>query len=133
MKDQSKLFKDKVFTKLSDLTRYDIGSSCRCLLFGEGTACAFHILRATEGVLKQYYFRHKKTKRLVNPMWGPMTAELRAKKTNKVPDVVLKSLDLVRSSYRNPTQHPDATYDIESAQDLMGVCIDLINKMALDL
>ena len=66
-------------------------------------------------------------------MWGPMTNELRAKKSKKPPDVVLNSLDLVRTSYRNPTQHPDATYDIQSAQDLMGVCIDLVNRMTSEL
>jgi len=123
------LFKKGLFAKLTELAIYDINSACRCILFGEGTAAAFHILRATEDVLKQYYYRHKKEKRLAKPMWGPMTEELRNKKTNKPPDVILDSLDLVRKSYRNPTQHPDATYDIESAQDLFGVCIDLINKM----
>ena len=66
-------------------------------------------------------------------MWGPMTSELRAKKSNKPSDTILNSLDLVRTSYRNPTQHPESKYDIESAQDLFGVCIDLINKMAIEL
>lgn len=127
------LFKDEIFDKISELGCYDISSSCRCILFGEGTAAAFHILRATEEVLKQYYFHHKRTKRLKKPMWGPMTTELRNKKTNKPPEVLLNSLDMVRTSYRNPTQHPNATYDIESAQDVFGVCLDLIGKMASEI
>ena len=127
------LFKDELFDQISELGRFDISSSCRCILFGEGTAAAFHILRATEEVLKQYYFHHKRTKRLKKPMWGPMTAELRNKKTKKPPDVLLNSLDMVRTSYRNPTQHPNATYDIESAQDVFGVCLDLIGKMASEI
>lgn len=129
----SLLFKRGVFEKVSELGRFDISSACRCILFGEGTAAAFHILRATEETLKQYYFHHKKQKRLKNPMWGPMTSELRNKKTNKPPEVLLNTLDMVRKSYRNPTQHPDAIYDIESSQDLFGVCIDLIGKMVVDL
>ncbi|QDV50694.1 hypothetical protein [Gimesia fumaroli] len=127
------LFKSGRYARLSDISKSDIAGACRCILFGEATASAFHILRATEEVLKLYYFKHKKRKRLKKPMWGPMTIELRAKKTNKPSSLVLNSLDLVRTSYRNPTQHPEAIYDIESAQDLMGVCIDLINRMAAEL
>ena len=127
------IFKDGVFEKLSDIAKFDIKSGCRCILFGEATAAAFHILRVTEDTLKQYYYHHKKQKRLKKPMWGPMTNELRNKRRNKPPKVILDSLDLVRVSYRNPTQHPDAKYDIDSAQDLLGVCLDLINKMANEL
>jgi len=59
-----------------------------------------------------------------------MTNELRAKKTNKPPKVLLDSLDMVRNSYRNPTQHPEAKYDINEAQDLFGICLDSMSKMA---
>lgn len=127
------LLKDKVFGKLSDIAKFDFASACRCISYGEATASAFHILRATEDTLKQFYFKYKKTNRLSKPMWGPMTIELRAKKTNKPSEMILGALDVVRVSYRNPTQHPEAKYDIESAQDLFGVCIDLLNKMAIEL
>ncbi|MCF6132478.1 hypothetical protein [Flavobacterium wongokense] len=128
-----KLLKENLFGKLSDIAKYDFAAACRCLSFGEGTACAFHILRATEDILKEYYFKYKKTKRLAKPMWGPMTNELRNKKKPKPDDTILSALDVVRISYRNPTQHPQITYDLDSAQDLFGVCIDLINKMAQEL
>lgn len=124
------LLKDRIFGKLSDTAKFDFASACRCLSFGEATACAFHILRATEDTLKNYYFKYKKTGRLAKPMWGPMTTELRNKNGKKPSDTILSSLDVVRTSYRNPTQHPEAIYDIDSVQDLFGVCIDLINKMA---
>lgn len=127
------LLKTGVFEKLSDMAIFDFTSSCKCLLYGEGTACAFHILRATEETLKYYYFKYKKTNRLRKPMWGPMTSELRSKRGKRPNDTVLNTLDLVRNSYRNPTQHPEVRYDIEEAQDLFGVCIDLINKMGIEL
>jgi len=133
IRNQDKLFEDGVFEKFSELAQYDIKSSCRCLLFGESTASAFHILRATEAVLKDYYLHHIKRKRLKNPMWKAMLCELRRKKQKKPPTVLLNSLDLVRESYRNPTQHPDAIYDINSAQDLFGVCLDVLGKMANEL
>jgi hypothetical protein len=128
-----KLLKDTVFAKLSDIAKFDFSSACRCISYGEATASAFHILRCTEDTLKQFYYKNKKTNRLSKPMWGPMTSELRAKKSNKPSETILGALDVVRVSYRNPTQHPESRYDIESAQDLLGVCIDLINKMACEL
>lgn len=126
-----KLLNTGVFLKLSDIAKYDFTSACRCIAYGEATASAFHVLRATEDTLKQFYFSSIKTKRLKTPMWGPMTIALRSKKTNKPKENILGALDLVRISYRNPTQHPEAIYDIESAQDLLGLCIDLINKMVI--
>jgi hypothetical protein len=129
----SKLLNEGIFERLPDMAAFDFKATCRCLLYGEGTATAFHILRATEEVLKHFYFKYKRTNRLNKPMWGSMTRELSAKKKNKPDETILKSLDLVRNSYRNPTQHPEMKYDIESAQNLFGVCIDLINKMAIEL
>ena len=129
----SELLKPNVFEKLSEMAQYDFGSACRCLIFGESTACAFHILRATEDTLKQYYYRYIKNKRLTPPMWSPMTLALRAKKKNKPEPLILNSLDIIRTAYRNPTQHPEVRYDIDSAQDLLGLCIDVLNKMALSL
>ncbi|MCK5236412.1 MAG: hypothetical protein KAR06_05430 [Deltaproteobacteria bacterium] len=130
LNNPEKLLKDGLFDKLSEVAQHDLSSSCRCLLFGEATASAFHILRATEAVLKSYYYKHKKQKRLKEPMWGSMVQQLRAKKTNCLPETTLNSLDSIREGYRNPTQHPEAVYDIDKAQDLFGVCLDAIGKMA---
>jgi len=128
-----KLLAAGVFERLEEIARHDIGSACRCLLFGEATAAAFHILRATESVLKSYYFHHRKRDRLRKPMWGGMVDQLNAKTRNKPPTTLINSLDLIRSAYRNPTQHPEATYEIDSAQDLFGVCLDVIGKMGCEL
>ncbi|ENK1257675.1 hypothetical protein AB2066_004285 [Vibrio vulnificus] len=128
-----KLFAEGTFEKLDDIAQHDIRSSCKCLLFGEPTASAFHILRATESVLKHYYYHHRRTNRLSKPMWANMVDQLRAKTRNKPPETLLNSLDLIRTAYRNPTQHPQATYQIDSAQDLFGVCLDVIGKMGSEL
>lgn len=128
-----KLLADGVFEKLDEIAQHDIRSACKCLLFGEPTASAFHILRATESVLKYYYFHHRRQNRLSKPMWANMVDQLRAKTRNKPPETLLNALDLIRSAYRNPTQHPQATYEIDSAQDLFGVCLDVIGKMGYEL
>jgi hypothetical protein len=66
-------------------------------------------------------------------VWGSMTSALERKKVRKPSKTILESLDLIRSSYRNPTQHPRIKYDINQAQDLFGLCVDIINKLVLDL
>lgn len=127
------LLAEGAFEKLDEIAKSDISSASRCILFGESTASAFHILRATEAVLKQYYFHHKRQNRLQKPMWGNMLDQLKAKNRNKPPATLLNALDVIRTSYRNPTQHPEATYTIDSAQDLFGVCLDAIGKMSVEL
>lgn len=133
LNEPGKLLKDGIFVKLDEIAKNDITSACKCLLFGEATAAAFHILRATESVLKSYYHHHRKQNRLEKPMWANMVDQLRAKTKNKPPEILLNSLDLIRTAYRNPTQHPQATYEIDSAQDLFGVCLDAIGKMGAEL
>lgn len=128
-----RLLKDGAFEKLEEIARTDFSSACRCILFGEATGAAFHILRATESVLKSYYLHHRKQNRLTKPMWAGMVDQLKAKKRNKPPAALLSSLDLIRAQYRNPTNHPEALYQIDSAQDLFGVCLDVIGKMADEL
>lgn len=127
------LLKAGSFEKLEEIARSDFSSSCRCILFGEATAAAFHILRATESVLKSYYLHHRRQNRLPKPMWANMVDQLKAKTKNKPPAALLSSLDLIRVAYRNPTQHPEALYEIDGAQDLFGVCIDAIGKMTDEL
>ena len=48
-------------------------------------------------------------------------------------DELLENLDLIRRSFRNPTAHPEKSYDIDEAQDLFGLCIDVVNRMAREL
>lgn len=127
------LLNSGAFIKLSDIAQFDFISACRCLIFGESTACAFHILRTTEETLKQYYYRFIKAGRTPKPMWAQMVVALKNKKTKKPDENLLSSLDMIRVSYRNPTQHPEAIYDINEAQDLLGLCIDVLNKMTLVL
>jgi hypothetical protein len=133
LSNPAKFLRPGSFECMSVIAQADFTSACRCLLFGESTAAAFHILRATEEMLKQYYFHHRRKERLPKPMWAAMLTQLRAKKTNKPSSVLLDSLDMIRDAYRNPTQHPQATYDVESAQDLFGLCLDVISKMTAEL
>ncbi len=52
-----KMFKEGVFAELPSIARSDLTEGFLCLLFSRATAAAFHILRATEAVLREYYIK----------------------------------------------------------------------------
>lgn len=125
----NKIFSPNTFDAFPDISQYDFKEAGRCIAFDRATAGAFHILRGTEDVLRSYYKKFLRQ----NPghkTWGALIRELRNKNRGKLPDpVTLNHLDNIRDSFRNPTQHPDKQYDIQEVQDLLGVCIDVINRM----
>lgn len=132
IEDPGSLFAPKVFGKLPSIAQYDLSEAAKCIAFERSTAAAFHILRATEDVLRDFYKALARQKR-VDLMWGPMVSDLKKRPKAKKHQVLLTHLDNIRLSFRNPTQHPEATYDIHEVQDLWGLCVDAINRMAKEL
>jgi hypothetical protein len=124
------LFRPGTFQQLPEIGRADFEEAAKCIAFERPTAAAFHMLRGTEAVLRECYCAYVRTKRLAAPerMWFNMVKQMR-ERTRRPPESLLSNLDNIRRSYRNPTQHPDAIYDIHEAQDLFGLCIDTINQM----
>lgn len=126
----SELMAPDVFQSLPEIAQYDFNESGKCIAFGLPTSAAFHLLRGTEAVLRDYYCYVYKRNR-GSMMWGSITGHLRKRKSPPIPpEVLLNNLDNIRHSFRNPTQHPDKIYDIQEVQDLFGLCIDVVNRMA---
>ena len=128
LEDVSALFGAEVFYSLPDIAQYDFGEAGLCVAFARPTAAAFHLLRGTESVLRQFYCSKVKRDRVTPLLWGPMVDHLR-KRREPPPDVLLNNLDNIRVSFRNPTQHPELRYDLDEAQDLFGLCIEVVNRM----
>ena len=111
------------------MSQRDFSEAGKCLVCSRPTASAFHILRATEGELRQLYLHKVKRNRIPEPRnWGPITGSLKERR-EKLPDELMALLDHIRKSYRNPTQHPEAEYTLDQAQDLFGLCSDAIARM----
>ncbi len=130
----SSLFDPRTFPALEELSRYDFEEACRCMAFERPTAAAFHLMRGTEAVLRCFYCHTVRRKRLSKDqrMWGPMVNQMRSR-SKPPPSALLDELDNIRTNYRNPTQHPDAIYDIHRAQDLLGVSIAVVNQMIQEM
>lgn len=128
----SSLFGGFVFDVLPQICRYDLKRAGRCIAFGLATASAFHLMRATEGVLRFYYQTIVARGRIKTLLWGPMLEHLKMRRDHPS-QLLLDHLDHIRVNFRNPTQHPDSCYSLDEAQDLLAVCIDAINRMIRDL
>lgn len=124
-----KLFSSGVFDKLSEIAKYDLIEAGKCVAFELPTSAAFHILRATEDTLKNFYCSVVKQNRVKDYTWGNMINSLRGKKGLITLKTLFDNLDNIRFNFRNPTQHPESIYNIDIAQDLFGICIDVINRM----
>jgi hypothetical protein len=118
------------FQKMPDVAQHDFTEAGKCLAFERSTAVAFHLLRSTESVLRAFY-SHLVRRGRCELMWGPMVQDLQRRRRVAGPHGdLLKHLDHIRRSFRNPTQHPEKIYDIQEVQDLWGLCVDAVNRMA---
>jgi len=129
--DVAVLFAPGAFEKLPGIAQYDFAESGKCIAFERPTAAAFHCLRGTEAALRHYYCSLVKKGR-GELMWGPIVTSLRRSRKSP-PAVMLSNLDNIRESFRNPTTHPEARYDISEVQDLFNLCVDVVNRMVKDL
>ncbi len=124
------IFGQGVFEKLPEIAQFDLGEAGKCIALERPTAAAFHLMRAIEATLRIFYVRAIRVKRANVTMWGPIIAELRKKPALvKKHKVLLDHLDNIRANFRNPTQHPEATYTTAEAENLLGLSIDVLCRM----
>lgn len=126
--DPGALFSPGIYASLPAQARLDMAEACKCIAFERPTAAAFHLMRAIEECLREYYLATVKRKRLKVLLWKAMTDQL-ASRHAPPPAVLLAQLDNIRANFRNPTQHPDAVYDIHEAQDLAFLTFDAIARL----
>jgi hypothetical protein len=123
------LLAENVFQRLSDPAKRDVALACVQIALSQPTGAVFHLMRALEQQVRVLYRAFKKTNRLKVEMWGPMTSELRAKKAPRPSTKLLDHLDTIRVNFRNPTQHPDAFYTLDEAQDLLSQTLAALNMI----
>lgn len=127
--DIGSLFGNDVYDQLPTLAQFDFVEGGKALAYELPTAAAFHFLRATEAVLRDFYCKVVKRNRIAEPrMWAAMVRDMRGKR--RAPSaLLLDNLDSLRSHFRNPTQHPEKVYDLDETQDLLALAIDSVNRM----
>jgi hypothetical protein len=118
-------------------TRYpsaaaDFDEAGRCWLFDNFTASGFHLMRATETVIRDYYavLTGKPPKQKFRS-WAIYIDAMR-KCANKN-DKVLSFLDHIKDNYRNPISHPEQNLSADDAQILFGVCVSAVSMVAAEI
>lgn len=97
----------------------DIQQAGRCLAFNLPTAAAFHILRAVEAVIRQYYAAVvKSTQKSKSRNWGAYIKGLEECGADKKAIAVIRG---IKDNYRNPIIHPEETVTLDEAIALFGI------------
>jgi hypothetical protein len=106
----------------------DFDEAGRCWLLDAYTAAGFHLMRATDSVMRAYYraaigiepkmkFRN----------WGAYIKEFR--KCAVADQKIIDFLAQVKENYRNPILHPELNLTADDAQILFGVSVSAISMM----
>lgn len=114
--------------RLPDIARFDLVEAGRCIAFGMPTAAAFHLMRAVEAGLRQLYENRTRKPLPSGPRaaMGPLIQSLRVHGKD---DPLLDLLSIIVRNFRNPTQHPEATYETLDAEYLFALSAYTITKI----
>ena len=133
MEEPNQLLASGVHARLNEQSRRDWDAGCRCLAFENATAAAFHCLRCIEECVRTLYRAYFPGNKISHETWGQLTTQLRQKPRRPKPDdVLLVHLDHLRISFRNPTDHPEKSYDVEESEDLIHLAADSVNRCLRD-
>lgn len=111
----------------------DIREAGKCLAYEVSTACAFHLWRAVETVMGDYYFHltgNTFQAAKISRNWGAYIAAMKAANAD---NRITTYLDHIRGSYRNPQTHPDEQVPVEEAQRLFNVALSSVEQMLLEI
>jgi len=110
----------------------DMREAGRCLAFNLGTATGFHILRATESVIRQYYEATVgELPALKIRNWGAYIRNMR--RCGKAQEKILAMMEHIKDSYRNPVLHPEDKVTPDEAMILMSLCNSLITMIEAEI
>jgi|SRR5471030_21472 hypothetical protein len=108
----------------------DLQAAGRCLAFNVPTATAFHILRASESVIRMYY--QQVTGSLPKPKmrnWGTYVKNLNVAGADLK---ITGFIDHLRDLYRNPILHAEDNLSAEDALVFVGACVSLMCKIIME-
>jgi hypothetical protein len=129
----TRYFPKNIRNKLPQLAVTDVKAAGRCLAFDLPTSAGFHIARAVETVLLQYFsvlgIELPEYKNL-----GRYIETLREKGPAKgIDSKVVAAVDQFRDLYRNPIMHPDVNLTSDEAQTLFANAQSAISAIIQDM
>jgi len=105
----------------------------KCIVFELPTAAGFHLIRATEAVIRKYYAVIAKPAVPVKTKarnWGVYIAALKKCDANVK---VVRLLEQIKDMDRNPLIHPEQALSLDEALTLWGVASGAIHAMVTEI
>jgi hypothetical protein len=122
---------EKIRASLPDDAKQDICQAGRCLAFDLPTAAGFHVLRAAEGVIRQYYGLVIGTlPKAKSRNWG---AYIKVLGEHGADARILAALGQIKDLQRNPIMHPEVTLDVEDALTIFNMAQGVMVAMVKDM
>jgi hypothetical protein len=124
-------FPPSIYSSLTDDMKHDVCQAGRCLAFDLPTAAGFHILRAAESVIRQYYTVVVGTLPKAKARnWG---VYIRVLGEHGGDAKILAALGQIKDLQRNPIMHPEVTLDAEDALTIFNMAQGVIVAMVKDI
>ncbi len=146
--EPERVFPTTLLRKIPEI-KYDITECAKALAFELPTACAFHLIRVFERVVRKYYIKHCNDKELASnstlkETLGQLIVKMRpspeictknkdCKKNPKDKNNLLDILESIKDNYRNPILHPEIHMDMEEVLMLLGVINGAVSLMLKEL
>ncbi len=122
---------ERTLSSLSASIKSDLREAARCLAFDIPTAVGFHIFRAVEAVVKEYF----KTPSFSTPgkYRKNLGGYIEILENNRVDNKITDMLRHLKDNYRNPILHPQDSLESDEADSLFGVAKSAITIMVKDI
>jgi hypothetical protein len=131
IEDATRIFSNETRKMLSGAATRDIAEAGRCLAFELPTAAAFHLTRAAESVIREYYGLIVGTLPKVKQRnWGAYIKKLREHGADQR---ILAALDQIKDLHRNPILHPELQLELDEAISLVGIIESAISSMVAEI
>lgn len=125
------VFSENIRQNLLTQVLFDIREAGKCIVFNTPTAAGFHILRATEATIREYYaVVTNNSPRPRNRDWG---AYIRVLRSSSADQKIVAMLDQIRDMHRNPLIHPEESLNREEAIELFDICKSAIQAITRDI
>jgi hypothetical protein len=125
------IFPTEVVVKVPEVT-FDLREAGKCIAFDLGTAAGFHLLRALETVIREYWNVVMEGKPLPsNRNLGNYIKEM--SDAGKGDRKVLAALKQIKDHHRNELMHPEERLTLDEAIGLMGITQSAIVAMLKEI
>jgi hypothetical protein len=129
LKDATVIFPESIRGAITDRIKYEVQQAANCLLYEAPSAVGFHILRAVEMVIIDY-FTIPTFERAGANSWTDYSKRLRSYKVHRK---IVGMIDRLAGLHRNELMHAEAVLSVEESAILFALMQEVLPVMIADI